>query len=181
MDAPEQVEKIASLLGRILLVTQRLRLPDDLRRIGITYAQVQGLIFLTHHGRCSVGELARGLSITHPAAVRMVARLQRKGLVAKTESRADRRVSAVELTRTGRAVATAVRGERLRPIVDGLNHLTTDEREGLVTGLERLVSGILKDERVVELACLRCGSDHDGECVINRAHIALTGAGIEKP
>jgi DNA-binding MarR family transcriptional regulator len=181
MESPEHIEKIASLLGRILLVSLRMRLPEEVRRIGITFPQLQCLLYLTHHGVSSIGEIATGLSISHPAAVRMVGRLERKGLVRKSTLDSDRRVSEVELTNVGCSMAGIVRRERLQPIEDGLRDLSVTEREGLVRGLEKLVASILKDERVVEFACLRCGEQHDGECVINRAHIALTGAGIERP
>ena len=181
MESPEYIEKVASLLGRILLVSLRLRLPEEIRRIGVTLPQVHCLIYLIHHGARSIGEIAQGLSISHPAAVRMVGRLSQKGLVRKTTFDADRRVSEVELTDLGRSIVTAVEEVRLLPIRDGLRGLSFAEREGLVRGLEKLVSNILKDRKIVEFACLRCGEQHNGECVINRAHIALTGGGIERP
>jgi DNA-binding MarR family transcriptional regulator len=181
MESPEYIEKIANLLGRILLVSLRLRLPEEVRRVGITFPQLQCLIFLTHHGACSIGEIAGGLCTSHPAAVQMSARLANKGLARKTPSDADRRISRVELTDLGLSMANIVARERLQPIEDGLRELSIPERQGLVQGLEKLVANILKDERVVEFACLRCGEQHDGECVINRAHVALTGAGIERP
>ena len=58
----------------------------------LSRSQWEGALFIQRHADCSIRELAEGLDVSHPAAVKLVERLQRKGLIVRRESSADRRV-----------------------------------------------------------------------------------------
>jgi len=180
MNSTAYVEKISNLFGRIVVNSLQAQVPEEISDLGLTFQQLHALIYAGQHEACSVGDIAAGLAVTHPAAVKLLDRLQRKGLVRKSEDLQDRRVSCVGLTRLGLRIVGAVQERRTETIRRALGKMTTEEQSGLVKGLEELLAASLETENLVESTCLRCGVGHDTTCVVNRAHLALTGSGIER-
>ena len=66
-------------------------------------------------------------------------------------------------------------------LLQAVNSFQPDERDQLLGLLERFLLTALSDVRVVEECCRRCGTEHDGACVVNKAHSALVGRPIEHP
>jgi DNA-binding MarR family transcriptional regulator len=180
MDTAGYVEKISALFNKIMLDQPDARLAPGAEGSDLTGPQFQGLAYLLRHDETSIGELAEGLSISHPAAVKMVDRLGRKGFVRRTESPRDRRVSFVLLTDLGRRTVEKAQSERLCLLAGATARMSRDELECLVRGLEALFSAVLETESAVDRACLRCGASHIGCCPVNRAHAVITGAGVTK-
>jgi hypothetical protein len=55
-----------------------------------------------------------------------------------------------------------------------------NDLEGVMRGLETLLAAVLEESKTIESACLHCGDDHIGCCVVNRTHLELTGTIIKK-
>ncbi|HJT56528.1 MAG TPA: MarR family transcriptional regulator [Ktedonobacteraceae bacterium] len=72
--------------------------------INVTPRQVEVLTILSHRECWSVGEIASVLGISSAAATKAIARLERKGLVKRSENILDRRGVDVSLTRKGTEV-----------------------------------------------------------------------------
>jgi DNA-binding MarR family transcriptional regulator len=177
MDTARYVEKIATLFGKIVA---RMQLDAEEEGAGLTPSQVQGLAYLFHHGETSVGDIAQGLCISHPAAVKLVDRLRKKDLASRVESASDRRVSLVTLTDSGRQVAGRILAKRTETLSRALSRMDTAQLEDVMRGLETLLAATLEDRASVESACLRCGDDHFGCCIVNRTHLELTGITMER-
>jgi DNA-binding MarR family transcriptional regulator len=85
-----------------------------------------------------VSELAEAAGITASTATRILDALERRGIVSRTASVADRRAIAVTLTSEGRRLFSSQRGwvrERERALYDGL---PPSERPIAARGLVRL-------------------------------------------
>ena len=177
MDTARYVEKIATLFGKIMTSMQ---LDAAAEGIGLTPSQLQGLSYLFHHGESSIGDIAHGLGTTHPAAVKLVERLRKKGLVQRTESKTDRRISLIELTEQGRQLAEDTLSGRTAVLSRALSRMEPSELEGVMRGLESLLAATLKEQKDIKSVCLHCGDDHIGCCVVNRTHFELTGTAIGK-
>lgn len=177
MDTARYVEKIAVLFGK--LVT-RMQTDPESEGIALTPSQMQGLAYLFHHGSSSVGDIAQGLGTTHPAAVKMVDRLRQKGLATRSESKADRRVSLVVVTDAGRELAERVLSKRTETLARALARMEQKELEAVMRGLETLLAAVLEEHQSVQSVCLQCGDDHIGCCIVNRAHLELTGTMIKR-
>lgn len=67
----------------------------------ITARQMEVLTFLSRREYWSVGDVAAALGISSAAATKAIARLERKGLVRRSENMMDRRCVDVSLTRSG--------------------------------------------------------------------------------
>ena len=177
MDTARYVEKITTLFGRLMTEVQ---VGTEVLDQGLTESQMQGLAYLFHHGGTSVGDLAQGLGITHPAAVKLIDRLVKKNLAIRLPSPLDRRVSQIELTTVGRELVQMVLSKRTALLTRVIGKLQPDELESLLRGLEAALGAALEDSDSAQLVCLRCGDEHIGCCVVNRTHLELTGSNIKK-
>jgi len=177
MDTAGYLEKITTLFGRVSARTE----PDpEAEAEGLTPSLLHGMSYLYHHGRSSVGDIAGGLGITHPACVKLVDRLQRKGLVKRMRNKADRRISLIALTGDGRLIAARALSKRTEVLERALARMERSRIEDLMRGLEALLAATLENPETVESLCLRCGDEHIGCCVINRAHLELTGSNMQR-
>lgn len=69
--------------------------------LSITPRQLEVLRYLSQRERWSVGEIASTLGVSSAAATKAVVRLERKGLVRRSENMMDRRCVDVSLTSRG--------------------------------------------------------------------------------
>lgn len=155
------------------LFNQTLDLVDE---PGVTPAQFRCLDFLARHDVCSVGSLSEGLAISDPAATKLIDRLQGKGLVGRQMCENDRRVVYVQLSVSGSSLVEELARKRERLIGSAIGRLSYVKRQMLVRSLESVLLSALDSPEVVERVCLRCGASHSPDCVVNRAHVRLTGS-----
>ena len=176
-----RLERLVELLGTYASAVLSGRLLDEATDGELTAAQYDAMSFIQRHGGCSAKALSEGLQISIPSSTRLVDRLVRKGLVDRRESGVDRRLVILSVTETGQLALQAVREMHIARLRNTLQTFDPDEREMLLALLERFLQAALCDVQTVEDCCLRCGTDHDGACVVNEAHIALVGRPIEHP
>lgn len=132
-------------------------------------SQWQGLLFIQRHQQCSIRQLAEGLGVSHPAAVKLVERLVRKDLIERQESATDRRVVELQLSVHGRTCTDFVRDQRARGLERIMSQLEADDADRLRRGLHAFVQAALDNEATVARVCLRCGVEHVGECLVSMA------------
>src|SRR6266487_2977384 len=92
-----------------------LRLGRELRRErigGVSPHQVSLLVAIKHAPGVTVGQLAADERISTAAMSKRVSRLERDGLVARTQSEADRRRIGLRLTEEGQRTLRRVRSRR---------------------------------------------------------------------
>jgi DNA-binding MarR family transcriptional regulator len=136
---------IIELAARLrLAVTRTARRLRQEAGIDLSPSQAAALATIERHGPLAPSEIARLERIQRPTATRIVDRLEREGLVARSPDPADGRSRLVSLTPAGRALLrklrtrkTAYLARRLRELdrgdVDALEHATQV--------LERLLEG----------------------------------------
>lgn len=98
---------------------------------GLTPARLSALSVLVFGGARSLGELAAAEQVTAPTMTRLVASLERDGLVERAADPADGRVVRVSATARARAVLEAARARRLALLEARLEGLTAAEWEAL--------------------------------------------------
>ena len=172
------LQMLADLFSETVLKTLTLRLIEETSEVELTHSQYQALSYLYRHGRCTVGHIAEGLSVSYPASTKLVTRLAEKGLATRTEGASDRRQAEVDLTDAGRAVVTELRRLRQERFATVLSRLSSADRAALTQGLERFVIAAVQDEGVNRDICLRCGTDRLDECPVNTAHQEILGPSL---
>ncbi len=107
-------------------------------------------------GPSSLGELARLTHMDPAAAGRQVRQLEEEGLVRRSPSAADGRVTVVELTPRGRAVSRRITRVRDQHMADVLTQWSSRDRAELARLLARFVDD-LRAERYRDVVDERAG------------------------
>lgn len=130
----------------------------------LSAAQFAGLQFIYLHPHACIKDLAHGLSVSHPAAVKLVERLEGKGLIVRSPHETDRRVVRLTVTSSGARQASAVIRARSQAIENVLSAAGEDCRCNLLACLEAFIKTAVAGERDLNGVCLHCGSSHDDNC-----------------
>lgn len=110
----------------------RLELDRRLRPLGLTRAQWQALFALARAGGTLVQrDLSETLEIGAPATVALVDRMERDGLVTRTDVPGDRRRNAVVLTARARRLVSTIEAVARELRRDVTSVLTADELDAL--------------------------------------------------
>ncbi|REF35755.1 MarR family winged helix-turn-helix transcriptional regulator [Thermasporomyces composti] len=122
-------------------------------KLGITYFEREVLAALDRAGgRLRMAPLADELMISRSGTTRLVAKLEKDSLVARTSSPTDRRATWAELTPAGREKLAAA-----QPVVDAVvstffaDHLDTEELRTIAKALDRLAAA--NPARLTEFEC----------------------------
>jgi DNA-binding MarR family transcriptional regulator len=125
-----------------------LRLARELRRekiAGVSPQQVGLIVTIKYAPGVTVGELAAEERVSTAAMSKRVSRLERNGLVARTQSEADRRRVGLTLTEEGQRTLRRVRSRRTAWLASRLSSLSRDELAAVGAAAEPLA-------RLLELA-----------------------------
>lgn len=132
----------------------------------LTLSQFHLLKLIVLNGHHQVGEVADFLGVSAPAACKNIDKLERLGLVARTESKGDRRATLLAASTKGRRLVRKyeeIRTARLAPV---LEQFTTEEVEALSHLLERFAISLLKTEGSEDGLCLRCAAYWEEHCPV---------------
>ena len=128
-----------------------LRLARELRReariAGVSPEQVAILVSIKHAPGVTAGELAATERVSAPAMSKLVSRLERDGLVARTQSDADRRRTGLTLTEEGQRVLRRVRSRRTAWLATRLSALSPEDLDALAEAIGPLSRLVDSEER----------------------------------
>ncbi|HTA02291.1 MAG TPA: MarR family winged helix-turn-helix transcriptional regulator [Streptosporangiaceae bacterium] len=142
-----------NLLGAAVLA-----LSDDMNAAAARAAGQAGqapaaLMELAGHPGLTVDGLRRRLKLTHPAVVRLLDRLDERGLIRRRRGGADARVTSITLTGQGQAIATEITAARGAVLEKALLGMTDDQQQHL----EQLLETLLADwPRTLDHSCQIC-------------------------
>jgi len=126
-----------------------LRLGRELRRErigGVSPHQVSLLVAIKHAPGVTVGELATDERVSTAAMSKRVSRLERDGLVARTQSETDRRCVGLTLTEDGQRTLRRVRSRRTAWLASRLEALSPDELAAVGTAADALAQLLQSQE-----------------------------------
>jgi len=125
-----------------------LQLARELRRekiAGVSPHQVGLLVSIKYAPGVTVGELASEERVSTAAMSKRVSRLERDGLVTRTQDNADRRRVGLTLTDDGQRTLRRVRSRRTAWLASRLDTLSSDELEAVGAAVAALAH-LLADE-----------------------------------
>lgn len=135
----EIVQEILRLLPSLGRALGR-AVPPDVRREGISVAQVKALVHLAQNGAQTMSELAQGLRITTPSATGLINPLVEQGYVVRNREHKDRRVVTVSLSPEAEALAERLVNMRKNQIDRVLEGFTPEEQALFLRGLKKLAA-----------------------------------------
>lgn len=160
-------ERVSEIFSRILNRSMSERLVENMTKAEITYPQMQVMRFVMLHTTATIGDVARGLSISYPSATNMVHRLVRKELVSKEGNTKDRRLVRVLLTEKGEQLVLDLERERAERFMDVLGKMPLEQSKELMSGLFSFVqTAVDLDLADPDDICLRCGLQNDPNCPV---------------
>ena len=139
-----EAQRLLDLLNALGSTTFRQMVWQRLSELDLTFAQSQVLFYVGDHPGGPMGDVAKAFGVTLPAVTHIVDRLEQKGFAARGDVPGDRRVTALDLTETGRMLAHELHGTRTRAMEAILARVTPAERRRIVTGVEALVEAAMR-------------------------------------
>lgn len=115
-------------------VLRRLRVED--KAIGLSGPRASALSVIVFRGPVTMSALAEAEQVRPPTITRLVAGLERRGLVRRVSDARDGRVQLVEATAAGRRLLNRGRARRVARLAQGVAQLTTDDQEVLARAAE---------------------------------------------
>jgi len=148
---PEELAELRVQLRRVMrgLWARRRPTPELLELVGgdppLGRRHVAVLAQLGSEGERTVGDLARELGLSLPAASKLTRDLEDHGLVERREDPADRRRTVVALSAgTGRRLRSWF-DRRSKPLEQALAALDTEERAAFLKGLRALADALMEE------------------------------------
>ena len=157
---------LSSLLRELL----EERFLGELSTHPLTRAQFCFLKLITLNVDLQIGEVARCLGVTPAASSKTIDKLEMLGLVTRTDSPDDRRVTVLKATHAGRRLVRdfeELKAERLWPVIDALGE---DRRQQLCELLEEVCINILDQEKMLNRTCMRCAGYFHADCSVGRLY-----------
>jgi DNA-binding MarR family transcriptional regulator len=127
-----------------------LRLGRELRRErigGVSPHQVSLLVSIKYAPGVTVGELAADERVSTAAMSKRISRLERDGLVARTQSEADRRCVGLTLTDEGQRTLRRVRSRRTAWLASRLGALSQAELDVVAAAADSLARLVREEDR----------------------------------
>lgn len=176
MGAKETVakaERLFDIFTRLIVRTLTLRLLEEVGRGVITWPQWEALTYVCRHQGCSVSDLAKGLLVSQPAATKLIDRLVLKGYVTRQENPSDRRACCVSLSKSGADLVDSIRAERDHRFSALIRRMDEGKRAALISGLSGFLEKAVSDKETLSEVCLHCGVEHEPDCLVSQARVAL--------
>ena len=126
-----------ALRPALLRISRELR--REARAEGVSPEQVSLLVSIKYSPGIGVRELATRERVSPPAMTKHVDRLERDGLVTRTQSADDRRRVGLDLTDEGQRVLRRVRSRRTAWLASRLGALDESERAAIEAAVEPLL------------------------------------------
>jgi len=134
-----------ALRPALLQVGRELR--REARAAGVSPEQVSLLVDIKYAPGIGLRELAARQRVSPPAITKHVDRLERDGLVERTQSQSDRRRVGLTLTAEGKRLLRRVRSRRTAWLAQRLDGLDAAELEAIEAAVEPLFGLLREDER----------------------------------
>jgi DNA-binding MarR family transcriptional regulator len=138
---PDALRESAPFLITRIHAWMHTELATALRDLDLEPRHTGSLVALKARGAIAQAELARSLGISGPSVVEIVDHLERRGLVERRRLETDRRTQELHVLPAADEVVTEAM-RRARTVTDAmLAELDAEERQRLVTLLQRFVTG----------------------------------------
>jgi DNA-binding MarR family transcriptional regulator len=148
---PDELDELRQLLRRVMrgLWSRRRPTPELLELVGgdppLGRRHVGVLAHVASEGERTVGEIARDLGLSLPAASKLVGELADHGLVERREHPDDRRRTVVALDAETSKAVLAWLSRRNRPLEEALASLRENERRAFLKGMRALADALMEE------------------------------------
>ena len=143
----ELLENVRQLM-RVMLVSERTQ-PEHQHVMRFNALDFHLLGLLRESGTLRSSEAADQLGVAPTTTSSVIARLKSRGLIAREQSKMDKRAYDISLTGEGAGIAAAIHQQDLKNMGLFLSALEEDEQESLISLLSKVVARVrqLEEEK----------------------------------
>lgn len=127
------------------------------------------LMLIRHQPGFLVERLHGVIGLSQPGTVRLIDRLQQRGLVRRRSGEEDRRTVGLFLTEDGQAVCTDIIESRARAVSAAISGLTAHEVTALADMAGKVLGSLPKDAQQAYRICRLCDEAHCPDCPVDDA------------
>ncbi|MGD1885443.1 MAG: MarR family winged helix-turn-helix transcriptional regulator [Paracoccaceae bacterium] len=133
---------------------------------GLVQSEAEAIGHLGHAPGLAISHLADAISLSHAATVRLVARLEDRGLVERSPSETDGRTVLLKLSERGQELHARQMGQRQDKLRTALKALSSDEQAMLSFLSTKLLNALLRDENHAFRVCRLCNRQVCANCPV---------------
>jgi DNA-binding MarR family transcriptional regulator len=137
---PQEQDTIQAIINLQRTLNKTLRQAST--QEGVTPQQATILRILNHEGQTPMNKIALQLQVSKPNITGIADRLEKKGLIEKSENQKDRRSTTIQLSPKGKELQTKINQNYTNALRAGLKELTPAEQEKLTSGLKKFSAEI---------------------------------------
>lgn len=134
----------------------------------LSFPHFNVLKLLSRRAVCHVGDIAQFLSVSYPAASKIVERLYRMDLITRAEDPNDRRAACLDLAPDGVALIERYEQHKKEATRALLADLPDEAIRQLGPTLERLASEMIGRSGGAVNVCMTCGAYYPGACTLEQ-------------
>ncbi len=119
-----------------------LQIEESFAGQGLSLTDFMALEALLHKGPLTITQIQAAALLATGSMTVVVDRLEARGWIVRTMSKADRRARVLELTEAGRALIEELYVEHRSQLRGWMQGLSADERTGMFAGLRKMEKGL---------------------------------------
>ncbi len=139
---------------------------ESVHGLDLMPSELEAVGHIGHAPGMAISDLAQSIALSHAATVRLVRRLEAKGLITRAHSQSDSRVVLLHLSKSGKSMHDGIMSHRTKKLRHALNALTVQEQKILASFADRMLRKILRDESHAYRICRLCDRDNCSHCPI---------------
>ncbi|MEO0497072.1 MAG: MarR family transcriptional regulator [Pseudomonadota bacterium] len=171
-------EALENTLGALALA-----LSDDIgasiQTSGFVQSEVEAIGHLGHAPEMTISDLSSAIALSHAATVRLVTRLEAKGLVSRSQSTLDARKVILKLTAQGEDLHETLLGRRQGRLRSALQVLSPQEKSQFSTLTNRILRAMLRDESHAFRVCRLCDRPVCASCPVEAEMVERSATSAE--
>lgn len=163
---------VDSLLKSLMLVSRSVEEVLDTRAViaacgdPLSPSKVRMLRLITHSGKQSIGQIARFLGVSDPAASQLADALVRQKLILRNVDPNDRRTAYLRLTASGKKLSLSIEREQRHRVRLALQSAGSSKASAWNNLLRNVCQHLTAAEKTFGEYCLQCGAHEDSVCIL---------------
>lgn len=165
-------KSVDALLKSLMLVSRSIEEMLDTRAVvaacgdPLSPSKVRLLKLLLHSGKQTIGQSARFLGVSDPAASQLADALVRQRLLGRSPDPKDRRTAYLSLSATGKKLANSVEREQRLRVRLAIQSAGATRAKEWSSFLRTICKHLASAEKSFEGYCLQCSAHEDNTCVL---------------
>jgi len=140
------------------------RFVDDVTDKPISFVHMNLLRVLDSNPGQTVGDIAKFMNVSYPAATKTIDKLVRLGLLRRREDTHDRRIAHLHLTSSGKKMVDKYIDLKRVKMLEIIDKFGQDKMHGLRTSMNQFAREIVDTIPIKAGICMQCGAFSPDHC-----------------